>query len=172
MGIRLFNRVAESGGFIRRYLFAFVLAITCLAMVGCSGGSSASTGSTSDASAAAPPSAVAVELGDRVEFGSLSFQIPSGWVAQDASNGGVYYYPSESDKTSLIHVYNSDLQVAKGQEDVAFSSILDGLYGSMDPKPEDTATTNLTVSGYPAQKATFTAGINGTMYSFRFLAVL
>lgn len=172
MGIFPQDRAAEGGSFIRRYLLAFVAAIACLAIVGCSGGSGSSAGSTSEASVSEPSSAAAVELGDRVEFGSLSFQIPSGWVAQDASNGGVYYYPSESDKTSLIHVYNSDLQVAKGQEDVAFSSILDGLYKSMDSKPEDAVTTSLTVSGYPAQKTTFTAGISGTMYSFRFLAVL
>ncbi|MDO4400430.1 MAG: DUF3862 domain-containing protein [Coriobacteriia bacterium] len=115
---------------------------------------------------------MAVELGDRVEFGGLSFQIPSGWVARDASNGGMYYYASESDQSVLMHVYGSDLEVADGNESLAFSKILEGLSGKIDPKPEDTVTTDLTISGYPAQKATFTGGVNGAMYSFRFLSVL
>lgn len=155
-----------------RAILVSILALTMLAMlVGCSGGSSSSagTGQSTASETAAPP---AVELDEAVEFGGISFQIPKGWVAVKADNGGMYYYPSDSDHTSIIHVLESDLSVAKGQEEKAFSDILGGVLGTENTKPEDLKSEDYTVDGYPAQRVTYTGTLGGSPFSLHFVCIL
>ncbi|MDO4532938.1 MAG: hypothetical protein Q4C36_04370, partial [Coriobacteriia bacterium] len=155
-----------------RALLVSILALAVIAMLaGCSGGSSSSAGSeqSSESSTAAQP---AVELDEAVEFGGISFQIPKGWVAVKAENGGMYYYPSDSDHTSIIHVLESDLQVAEGQEKEAFSGILGGVLGTEDENPKDLKTEDYSVDGYPAQRVTYTGTLGGSPFSLHFVTVL
>ena len=155
-----------------RAILVSVLALMMVAMlVGCSGGSSSSAGfgqSTASETAVQP----AVELDAAVEFGGISFQIPKGWVAVDADNGGMYYYPSDSDHTSIIHVLESDLPVAKGQEEKAFSEILGGVLGTENTKPDDLKTEDYTVDGYPAQRVTYTGTLGDSPFSLHFVSIL
>ena len=160
------NRIEGLSWLAPASLVLATLALAVLLLSGCSGGSA----QQSSASETATKSTVS--LGERVEFGGLSFQIPEGWVAVDADNGGKYYYPSASDRTSLIHVVESDLQVSSGQESKVLGEILDGVLGSEGGTPEDLNTQNYTVDGYPAQRATYTGTINGVSYSMHFVSIL
>lgn len=156
-------------------LAALLLAAACMAfmLVGCSGGTAPASSSSAPVSESAASVADAQpELGERMEFGGISYAIPAGWVSQKADNGGMYYYPSANDRSSLIHVLASELAVPSGKEQEAFAGILNGIIGGEDKRPSDLQTRDFKVDGHPAQHATYTSEVNGSPYSIHFVSIL
>ena len=151
---------------------AFLILLVCVgaALTGCSGGSSESSGTTQSSSVSSSAQGD-VQLGERVEFGGISFALPEGWVEVEASGGARYYYPSKDDHTSLFYVTCSDLAVPSGQEKQAFEGVLSGVFGD-EGKPDDLATKDFKVGDYAAQSATFSLDIQGSPYSVYFVTIL
>ena len=162
-------------GLTVRCVALFMTIMAVLAICGCSGKADSPSSSQETASVASESESVwldeSIELGDRTEFGGLSFCIPKDWVAEDADNGGMYYF-REDDRSSIIHVLGTDFRVPDGKDREALDEILGGVLGEDNPRPADLETDYFEVDKYPAMRATYTNAMNGQQYSFRFEAVL
>ena len=168
------RRINNKG--ITLFLVLGLVAAMLLALAGCSSGSAASSSSSKPASSGEPANAASASAekaeGNVVEFGGLSYQLPSGWISAEADNGGMYYYPVGSGRDTVIHVLEQQVGISPGQEQQCLNDALEGMLNSLEAQSEEPETQEYNIDGYPALRAKFAGDLNGSPYSFQCASVL